>query len=144
MSSWLEGTNACLGKMEASQEKFRSIKKTEHCHWVQGVKARHMLTALQGCVSNILHQDPKERCARTPLGHLRKDLGTSTWSYRTAQLKTRTQITKPLQKSASATEQLTHHAFLTLQEGHVRSRAGRAFVDGLRERSTEWQLLLCS
>jgi hypothetical protein len=42
-------------KMEASQEKTEAI--AEHCKWVPRVKATHLLTALQGWASDVLHGD---------------------------------------------------------------------------------------
>jgi hypothetical protein len=37
---------------------------------------------------------------------------------------------------------LTHCAFPALYEGKVHREAGREFVDGIREQSIKWQLLL--
>jgi hypothetical protein len=58
------------------------------------------------------------------------------------QLKTRTQDNgDPLHQFPAANKQSTHCAFLALQENHVRG-SGNPFGNGIRDRGTNWQLLM--
>jgi hypothetical protein len=51
-----------------------------------------------------------------------------------SQLKTRTQEPgESLQEFAIAFEKLVHSAYLALPENHVRKKAGKAFVNGLKD-----------
>jgi hypothetical protein len=50
------------------------------------------------------------------------------------QLKTRNQLIESLQEIATAIKQLAHHVFPALLEDHVRREAGKAFVNGLKDK----------
>lgn len=121
------------GRMEAKQEKTEIV--SQHCKWVSHIKAMHLLPALEGQASSVLHQVPKGMMYKETIRVLEDQFWKQNLvaAYQT-QLETRTQIIyEPLQEFATTIEQLTHHAFPTLYEDHVLKGAGRAFVDGIRE-----------
>jgi hypothetical protein len=56
-----------------------------------------------------------------------------------SQLKTRTQKAgESLQDFATAFEQLTHRAYPTLPEDHIRREAGKAFTDGVEDQDKKF------
>jgi hypothetical protein len=86
MEAWLENMEANQEKLEAmvqaNQEKMEAMAK--HCKWVPCVKATHLLTTLQGWASDVLHGVPNRAMYEETIGHVRTDLGTSTWPQHTA------------------------------------------------------------
>jgi hypothetical protein len=79
---------ACLGKMEADQEELeanqeRILVVSEHYEGVPHMKAMHVLTALQGQASDVLHE-VEEAIGKTddrfgppvlPEDHIRREVG---------------------------------------------------------------------
>jgi hypothetical protein len=116
----------------------------EHNCWTRLEKPMYLITSLQGRATDVLHGIPKSATYEETLLAVEDRLGDHHFTAACrSQLKTRTQRTgESLQESATAIEQLTHRAYPTLPEKHIRREAGKAFADGVEDQAIKIQLLL--
>jgi hypothetical protein len=119
--------------MEAWLEKMEAKLETNH-EKTECIKSMHMLTGLQGQVSDVLHAVLKGttytktiRAKEDPLGYQQLATG-----YHD-QLKSWTQNnSESTQKYVITIKQLTYHAFPALPKDHVRRGARKAFSNVIR------------
>jgi hypothetical protein len=95
---------------------------TGHYKWASSVKATHLLAALQGTASDVLHRVPKEVTYKETIKALEDCFGDQhqATAYR-SQLKMTTQYTgNSLPEFNTAIEQLAHRTNPALPEYHAR------------------------
>jgi hypothetical protein len=94
----------------------------EHNCWMCHENSTYVITVLQGRATDVLHRVPKGATYEETFEALEDCFGDQHLAtvYR-SQLKARTQdVGEPLQEFATTVEQLSHHAYPTLPEDHIR------------------------
>jgi hypothetical protein len=117
----------------------------EHNYWTHQEKSTYLITALKGrAAAEVLYEIPTSATYGEILQILEDRFGDQHFAvnYR-CQLKTRTQMVgESLQDFAMAIEELVHRAYPALPEDHIRTEAGNAFADGVKDPFIKMQLLL--
>jgi hypothetical protein len=103
-----------------------------------------LITSLQGWATDVLHGILKSANYEESLQALEGRFGDQHFAaaFR-SQPKTRTQKAgESLQNFDTAVAQLTHCAYPTLPEDHIRREAGKAFADGVEDQDINISLLI--
>jgi hypothetical protein len=104
----------------------------------------YLITVLQGRATNVLHGVTKGATCEETLEALEDRFGDQhlAAAYHSKQKPRIQGVEESLEKFSTAIKQLTHHAYPTLSEDHIRREAGKAFAEGVEDPAIKNQLLL--